>query len=348
MVKSSRRELVRVGEQWSIPQKIEALHSALVNKGPALSFGESSFPDVPAACAVVVPTSGSTGSPRSVALSATSLIASARASHTFLGASLGDRWSLLLPTHHIAGVNVLVRSIELGTKIVGSESTTDFTAIVPTQLHRALLGDSALLEHLKSAKAVLVGGASTSQELLALAIEAGINVVTSYGMSEMSGGCVYNGEPIDGVKIRINDGIIELDGPMKAIGYLGDEPFGDSFFRTSDLGELHNGVLQVLGRVDDQIISGGENISLGAVTDFLNVASEQRFIAVGLSDPEWGQALAIASDGDINEEQLREKLRQKFGVHVTPKRYLSNIELPLTSIGKPDRKKLAEIFGRLR
>lgn len=347
MDKSSRRELLQVGEQWSIPQKIEALHAALMNKGPALSFGETPFTDVPAACAVVVPTSGSTGNPRSVAISASALIASARASHKFLDASLGDRWSLLLPTNHIAGVNVLVRSIELGTKIVGVDSSTDFTAIVPTQLHRALFGDMALLEHLKSAKAVLVGGASTSQELMKSAVSAGINLVTSYGMSEMSGGCVYNGQPLEGVHVRINDGIIELDGPMKAIGYLGENPFGDSFFKTSDLGEISNGTFHIIGRVDDQIISGGENISLGAVTDYLNAGSEKEYIAVGLLDPEWGQALAIASNGEIDEAKIRQKLRDHFGSHVSPKRFLANIELPLTSIGKPDRKKLEEIFGTI-
>jgi len=347
MDKSSRRELLHVGAQWPIPQKIEALYAALRNEGPALSFGESAFTEVPSQCAVVVPTSGSTGRPKSVALSGAALIASARASHKFLGAELGDRWSLLLPTTHIAGVNVLVRSIELGTKIVGIDESADFTAIVPTQLHRALHGDTALLEHLIDAKAVLVGGAATSQDLLNSAGMAGINVVTTYGMSEMSGGCVYNGVPLEGVDIRMSDGIIELNGPMKAIGYLGEDPFGDSFFRTSDLGELNQNLLKVLGRADDQINSGGEKISLGAVTEFLNSGSPQRYVAVGLPDSEWGQALAIASDGEINEEEIRNKLRSHFGSHASPKRFLSQIELPLTSIGKPDREKLIEIFGTI-
>ena len=346
MDKSSRRELLHVGEQWSIPQKIEALYAALRNDGPALAFGESPFSEVPATCAVVIPTSGSTGSPKSVALSAPALLASARASHAYLGAQLGDRWSLLLPTTHIAGVNVLVRSIELGTKIVDVDSSADFTAIVPTQLHRALHGDEKLLKHLVDAKSVLVGGSSTPSELLQSAAMAGINIVTTYGMSEMSGGCIYNGRALDGVKVRVVVGVIELDGPMKAIGYLGEDPFS-GFFRTSDLGELHDGVLHVIGRADDQIISGGEKISLGTITDFLNTGSSQEFVAVGVPDIEWGQALAIASNGVIDEAQIREKLRSAFGLHVTPKRYLGNIELPVTSIGKPDRKKLMEIFGRI-
>jgi O-succinylbenzoic acid--CoA ligase len=347
MDKSSRRELLHVGSEWSIPQKIEALFAALSHDGPALAFGQSSFHEVPAECAVVVPTSGSTGTPKSVALTSTALISSARASHSYLNAQLGDRWSLLLPTTHIAGVNVLVRSIELGTKIVDSNAETDFTAIVPTQLHRALHGDSEMLQHLLTAKAVLVGGAATSPELLEEANTAGINVVTTYGMSEMSGGCVYNGTPLAGVHVNISEGVIELEGPMKAIGYLGEEPFGKKSFRTSDFGELVNGRLNVIGRVDDQIVSGGEKISLDAITQFLNAGGVQEFMAVGLPDAEWGQALAIASDGPIDEEIVRASLTNRFGPHVSPKRYLSHTVLPHTSIGKPDRKKLTEIFGRL-
>jgi O-succinylbenzoic acid--CoA ligase len=352
MDKSSQRDLLHVPQEWSIAQQRQALEAALRGDGPALTWNASDLTHVPAECAVVVATSGSTGNPKYVALPATALIASARASHSYLQAEAGDRWSLLLPTTHIAGINVLVRSIELGSEIVSVDSTADFTAIVPTQLHRALNGDAALLAHLKSAKAVLVGGAATSAALRTSASSAGINLVTTYGMSEMSGGCVYNGTPLVGVDIRIVEGRIELNGPMKAIGYLGNEPFGDKYFITQDAGAMIDGHLVVTGRIDDQIVTGGEKLSLGAVSDFLDGISEangsaQRYIAVGLPDAEWGQALAIASDGLIDEVMVREQLRSQFGNHASPKRFLSNIELPLTSIAKPDRAKLVQIFGRL-
>lgn len=352
MDKSSQRELLHVPQEWSIAQQRQALEAALSGEGPALTWNDSEITHVPADCAIVVATSGSTGSPKYVALSAAALIASARASHSFLKAQSGDCWSLLLPTTHIAGINVLVRAIELGSDLVGVEEKAEFTAIVPTQLHRALNGDTQLLAHLKSAKAVLVGGAATPATLQSSAQEAGINLVTTYGMSEMSGGCVYNGSPLKGVDIKNVDGRIELNGPMKAIGYLGEAPFGDNFFITQDAGAMIDGRLQVIGRIDDQIITGGEKLSLGAVTDFLDALSQesspsQRFIAVGLPDAEWGQALAIASDGPIDESMIREKLRSQFGNHASPKRFLANIELPLTSIAKPDRAKLVQIFGRL-
>jgi O-succinylbenzoic acid--CoA ligase len=347
MDKSSLQPLVSVRPEWSIPQQRDALAAAIEGNGPALSFGESTFTSVPEKCTVVVPTSGSGGKPKSVALTSSALIASATASHKYLSASGADTWSLLLPTNHIAGINVLVRSIELGTAVGDLNSDATFTAIVPTQLHRALTTDTALLEHLQNAKAVLVGGAATSQELINRAGMAGINLVTTYGMSEMSGGCIYNGDLLEGVRIAFDGEIITLDGPMKAIGYLGEAPFGDLFFRTSDAGFMKDGKVSIIGRIDDQIISGGEKISLSAITDFLQEGSTQRFIAVGLPDDEWGEVLAIASDREIDETFIKERLRSKFGPHASPKRFLSSIELPLTSIGKPDRKKLVEFFGRM-
>ena len=347
MDKSSLRPLVSVRPEWSIPQQRDALAAAIEGDGPALSFGESTFTAVPEDCAIVVPTSGSSGTPKSVALSASALMASASASHKYLSASAGDMWSLLLPTNHIAGINVLVRSIQLGTVVGDSASDAAFTAIVPTQLHRALNEDTALLEHLQNAQAVLVGGAATSQELINGAGMAGIHLVTTYGMSEMSGGCIYNGELLEGVRIAFDEEIITLDGPMKAIGYLGEARFGDTFFRTSDSGFMKDGKVIITGRIDDQIISGGEKISLNAITDFLQEGTVQRFMAVGLPDSEWGEVLAIASDGVIDETLLKERLRSKFGAHTSPKRFLSNIELPLTTIGKPDRRQLREIFGRM-
>ena len=137
-------------------------------------------------------------------MSAHALVSSARASNTFIGAKPGDTWSLLLPLTHVAAVNVFVRAFELGTIPVdlrnhdGEYPRVNFTAIVPTQLFRALNGDENLLKHLQSAQKVLVGGAALATGIRNQAIAAGINVVTTYGMSETSGGCVYNGEILEG------------------------------------------------------------------------------------------------------------------------------------------------------
>jgi len=349
MVNKSPRELLQVPSAWSTTHTLEALDAALTGTGPALAFGPTRFTEVDEPIAVVIPTSGSTGSAKEVALTADALLASARASHAYLGAQQGERWSLLVPTHHIAGVNVLVRALELRSDL--SDDDFEYTSIVPTQLFRALQERGQFLLSLQSAKAVLVGGAATSPELLASARESGINVVTTYGMSEMSGGCVYNNEPLPGVEVEIRDsGAIALRGPMQASEYLGSTlklSDDEGWFVTSDAGYLENGKLYVTGRLDDQIISGGEKISLGALDNFLNGSGAMRYMSCAIAHPEWGEQLCLASSEQIDQNAISQLLREKFGNHSVPKLFLSDIELPLTSLSKPDRRQLAERFERI-
>ena len=346
MVNKSPRELFQIPVTWSGTQIMASLEQALDGSGPALAFGPTKYNSVASDIAVVIPTSGSTGAPKEVALSSSALRASAQAAHRFLNASVGDTWSLLLPTNHIAGINVLVRALDLGSSLV--ESNYQFTAIVPTQLYRALHGDAELRSALQSAKAVLVGGAATDDQLLDQATAAGINVVTTYGMSEMSGGCVYNNEPLAGVDVDVReDGRIALRGSMQATSYLGvDEPFADSegWFLTNDAGYMKDGKLFVTGRIDDQIISGGEKISLAAIDAFLNANFENEFISCAIPNPEWGQSLCIAATGTFNREEVKSALREEFGRHAVPKYFLESAQLPRTSLQKPDRQTLAKRF----
>jgi O-succinylbenzoic acid--CoA ligase len=345
------RPVELVSPEWSIPQVAEALYRALSGSGPALAFAPISTQSVSEEIAVIIPTSGSTGQPKEVALTAAALISSARASHTFLGAQIGDRWSLLLPLNHIAGVNVLVRALELGVSVASRNEDAEFTAIVPTQLHRALHGDSELHAHLKNCTAVLVGGAETTDELKQAATDAGINIVTSYGMSEMSGGCVYNGTPLAGVSVKISEhGNIQLQGAMMASGYLNSPELWnatciDGWFTTSDIGEFSDNHLTVLGRSDDQIISGGEKISLGTLEKFLAGAfPHQEFIAFGAPDLEWGTKLIIASNQNMDIEQLRTSVKKELGQHAVPKDFLTLPEIPRTSLGKLDRTSARNIY----
>ena len=343
------RELITVLPEWELPQVMDSLQAALAGTGPALAFAPISRTHVPDDVAVVIPTSGSTGAAKEVAYSATALRASASAALSYLGAESGDIWSLLLPINHIAGVNVLVRALELGSEVLDyrNEVSTNkprLTSVVPTQLHRAVNGDSILLEHLQAAQSVLVGGASTSDALLTQARAAGIIVITTYGMSEMSGGCVYNNQPLPGVDVEVGEsGLIKLRGPMMAFGYLNYPDLwhtatSDGWFTTNDLGTLIDGRLHINGRADDVIISGGEKISLSAVETALNnYFAPQQFIAVGVPDLEWGTKLCIASDSEINLEATREFLRATMGSHASPKAVRTISRLPMRGIGKPDR-----------
>ena len=362
MVNSSQRNVVHATEEWSIPQVTQALFSALRGEGPAVAFGQVNEASVEPEIAVIVATTGSTGSAKSVAISASSLIASARAAHKYLGAKSGQRWSLLLPIDHIAGINVLVRSIELGTATIDNRqignrvgepyTPAEFLSIVPTQLHRALNGDQLLLEHLRAAKKVLVGGAKTNEHLVRDARLQNIEIVTTYGMSEMCGGCVYDGHPLEGVESRITEtGLIQLRGPSMASGYLNapelwQELTKDGWFTTSDLGELSDSHLEILGRSDDQIITGGKKVSLAVVESTASeVFPEINFTAFAVADAEWGEKLCLAADKSFDNDRLRQVLVQRFGPQAAPKEILIVAALPMMGIGKPDRRALEALIA---
>ena len=210
-----------------------------------------------------------------------------------------------------------------------------------------------MLRHLQAAKAVLVGGAALAPEVQIQASAAQINIVTSYGSSETAGGCVYNGTPLDGVEVSITpEKKIALKGAVLATTYLGaqtlwDTNINDGWLITSDSGRIENEKLIVEGRIDDVIISGGENISLSAIEGSLHAHFPHKsFAAFAIKDPQWGDALhvAVAGDGFPSENELNDYLVEKFGAPSKPKGYLYLPELPLIGIGKVDRKKLQELL----
>ncbi|TWP47807.1 AMP-binding protein [Lentzea tibetensis] len=311
--------------------------------------------------ALGVTTSGSTGAPKTVLLSASALLASAEATHARLGGP--GTWLLALPTTHIAGIQVLVRSIVAGTTPVAMDLAAGFrpmgfavdarpvlaapgrhyTALVPTQLARIVAGEGPGLAALRSFDAVLIGGAATPAPLLEHARSLGVRVVTTYGMTETAGGCVYDGVPLDGVEVS-TDGVISLAGPMLALGYLGGPQFG-TWFRTGDLGRFADGRLSVLGRADDVIVTGGANVAPTLVEQALiGVDGVREACVVGVPDEEWGQAVVAAVVGSASEDVLREAVRSLVGREAVPKRLAFVSSLPLRGPGKVDRAAVAASF----
>ncbi|MFJ1996193.1 o-succinylbenzoate--CoA ligase [Streptomyces asiaticus] len=334
---------------------------------------------VPSGTAVVVGTSGSTSEPKGVLLSARALRASAEATHTRLGGP--GRWLLALPAHHVAGVQVLVRSLLAGAEAVVHDLRQGFrperfraagcryTALVPTQIRRLLDAGGPGLAALREFDAVLLGGAGTPEPLLTRAREAGVRVVTTYGMTETAGGCVYDGVPLEGVRVRIGPppegtpgpgagGPIALGGPTLASGYLNRpeltaRSFGDGWFRTDDLGRRReDGRLQVLGRADDVIVTGGVKVSPSVVEQVLR---EQPGVGdacvVGVDDPEWGQIVVAAVTprepgawGKTAMGALKGAVRERLGRAAAPKAIRVVEALPLRGVGKPDRPAVRRLF----
>ncbi|GLZ11956.1 O-succinylbenzoic acid--CoA ligase [Actinomadura sp. NBRC 104425] len=317
---------------------------------------------VPAAAdtAVLIATSGSTGTPKIVELSAAALRHSAAATLARIGARPGDRWLCCLPTSHIAGVQVLVRSLVAGTEpvILPRFDTTAFdaalasgrpphTALVPTQLRRLVDAGTDLAK----VGAIVLGGAPASPALLAQARERGARIHTTYGMSETCGGCVYDGVPLDGVRAKVGaDGRIRLTGPVLFTGYrlrgdLTAAARDGDWYLTPDLGALEpDGRLRVRGRADDVINTGGEKVVAGEVAALLSRHPSVRdVVVVGRPDAEWGErvtAVVVPAGAPPTLDDLRAFVRAAMPAYAAPRELQLVEAIPLLSSGKPDRQAL--------
>ncbi|MBO2460848.1 AMP-binding protein [Actinomadura violacea] len=302
--------------------------------------------------AVLIATSGSTGAPKFVELTAGALRHSAAGTLARIEAAPGDRWLCCLPTSHIAGLQVLVRSLLAGTDpiIAPRFDTAAVTAagpvhisLVPTQLRR-LLDAGADLSGLG---AIVLGGAAAAPGLLAEARDRGGRVFTTYGMSETCGGCVYDGTPLDGMRAELGaDGRIRLAGPSLFTGYRlrPDQTAAvrdGEWFVTQDLGALEDGRLRVRGRIDDVINTGGEKVVAGEVATALSHHPKVRdVVVVGRPDPEWGErvtAVVVPAADPPALPELRAFVRETMPAAAAP-RELELVEaIPLLASGKPDR-----------
>jgi O-succinylbenzoic acid--CoA ligase len=301
---------------------------------------------------LLVQTSGSTGRPKSVVLSRRALRASAEATHDRLGGP--GQWVLDLPPTYVAGLQVLSRSVVAGTEPVlhtGDLASTvaamagprRYVSLVPTQLQRAL-GVPSEVRALARFDAVLVGGGPLRPEIRAAAEGSGIPVVQTYGMAETCGGCVYDGRPLDGVRVRIgDDGEVQLAGPVLFEGYADDPErtaatLHDGWLRTHDLGHLdEHGRLRVLGRTDSMVISGGVNVPAEAVEAMLARHPHVRsVVVVGVPDQEWGERVTAVVEAvdEVALPDLRDLVEPRSwaprAVHTVP-------AVPLLPNGKVDR-----------
>ena len=354
---------------------------------------------------VLFQTSGSTGAPHLVAISQAALDWSAAATHAYLGGP--GRWVLAVPPAHVAGTQVLnrarlARSAGIPSPLVSagrfsvpelvSALQTVFSlppapvyiSLVPTELFTIFNSPDELrlpaLDLLARCSAILVGGAAFDPSLRDDALAHGLPIVTTYGMTETSGGCVYDGIPLPGVSVRLHlpdtdgIGIIELSGPMLADGYLlsVEEPprgvskpqdwstfyteNGTRWFRTSDLGRfLPDGKLEVIGRADDVIVTGGLNIHPHLVEDAVSIAwhtltgREAQVAVTGQPHPKWGQEIVAIIEHpaplpDTQVSDLKAKVRELIGPIATPKQIITTPDLPKLPTGKKDRKSLAKLL----
>ncbi|MGN6474459.1 MAG: AMP-binding protein [Mycobacteriales bacterium] len=313
-------------------------------------------PDQPVAddVALVIATSGSTGRPKGVELTHAALEAANHAAHARIGRAPDDVWLSCLPWHHVGGLQVMLRARRFGIPLVVHErfevarfdaAEATLVSLVPTQLVTLL--DAGV--DLTRFRVVLLGGGPASEPLLERARDAKVPLVTTYGMSETAGGCVYDGRPLDGVEVEVRpDGRIALRGPMVMKGYrlqpeLTAEVFDGGWLVTNDLGRIdESGRLQVLSRADDVIVTGGENVVAGDVaTELRRHPAIADVEVVGIADERWGSRVVAVVVSRVEPPpslaELRDWCRDALPAAAIPQGLAVVAAMPRLSSGKPDR-----------
>ena len=294
---------------------------------------------------LIMQTSGSTGEPKRVELPCEAIIHSARASMTRLGGP--GQWLLALPVNYIAGAMVLARSVLSDTQPVMINTAVPFTAdafvrgaslmegpcrytsLVPAQLRRLVeaIDDAFVFSMLSKFDAILVGGQRPDWADVEQLRSRGVNVVVTYGSTETCGGCIYDGEPLEGVDFKLDGGLISISGSTLA------NDIGE-WFETNDLGEVVDGKLEVIGRADRVIISGGLKVSLERIEQHASeIAGVETAVAVSI-ESQWGESVGLVYSG--SPEASFASLEQSISVAARPAKILRVEKLPMLPSGKPD------------
>ncbi len=309
----------------------------------------------------IVPTSGSSGTPRGVILSPGNVMAAIDASRNRLGNDSGDRWLLTLPLFHVGGLCVAWRSLAAGgsidvhagfdaDRVVESlrSGLVSMASLVPTMLHRILEIDPGPYVGIKG---VLLGGAPATRDLVERGLAGGLPILQTYGMTETCSqvATVEPGEErqslgtagrlLDGFILSFADAEILLDGPAVSPGYV-DEPLRIGPYHTGDLGHVDDeGRLIITGRSDELILTGGENVRPSKVESAIASASGiVHAIVVGVDDDEWGQVVVVILESEgTHIPNVEAAVALGLARHEVPKHWIQVDAIPLLENGKPDR-----------
>jgi O-succinylbenzoic acid--CoA ligase len=301
----------------------------------------------------VIFTSGTSGEPKPVGLTEANHEASALASAWNLGVDPADRWLCCLPLWHVGGLAIPIRSAVYGTTAVLHDGFdagrvraelesggATLVSLVATMLRRLI--DAGLREW-PALRAALVGGGPIPADLVEWASSTGFPLVPTYGMTETASQVVTGHRPLLGVELRIgDDGEILVRGPMVSPGAAGP----DGWLHTGDRGRLDGeGLLHVEGRLDDVIVTGGENVAATEVEEALRSHPAVADAAVvGRPDPEWGEAVTayVVTAGDVSDEDLLAHCRERIARHKVPKAVHRRDALPRNAAGKLLKRALAD------
>ncbi|MGA0078623.1 MAG: AMP-binding protein [Candidatus Nanopelagicales bacterium] len=321
--------------------------------------------------ALAICTSGSTGAPKAVEISQGALIKN----HELVNKKLAGKanWVLAMNPAFIGGFSLLTRGVidegwtyaltETGkfnadtfakvSLMAAEKNPTIRTSLVWAQLMQLVNSDK--LETLKMYDAILVGGSNVESQIFEDLKQAGLKLISTYGMTETCGGVVWDGFALDEVEIRILEkdefgtGRISINSPTNASGYrnsseLNQETFQDSWINTQDLGQLNSETLTVIGRIDDVVISGGTNVSTKAIEAVISTCRGVEEVAVlALDDEVWGALITAVVVGDFDKKEIEQKVVSTLGNAAKPRVIFDALNMPFLPSGKIDLVKLKEL-----
>ena len=303
--------------------------------------------------ALVIASSGSTGSPKGIIHTHSSLLAGAQASASRLQLTADDHWLVCIPVSHVGGFSVITRALHTGAALTLHPSF-DATAIQEASTHgvthTSLVATALSRIDTSLFRTILLGGSSAPNNLPS-------NVITTYGMTETGGGVVYNGMPLDNVEAKIVEGEIHLRCPMLMRAYRDDQAMipNDGWYSTGDMGAINDrGTVSVYGRKTDMIITGGENVWPSVVENCLaSHPTVDEVVVRSAPDATWGQRVVAyvvlndsldASDATLLSN-LREHVKQTLPAFCAPQQVIVLTQIPRTSLGKVDLQALQIING---
>ena len=344
-----RERLLRSVRPAVLIDPTDGTEAALEGASPPMADGD----------ALVVPTSGTTGEPKGMVLTYDALLAHARSVHAQLGVTASDRWLACLPLAHVGGLGVVVRAVLDGIGLdvhhgfdadaVGAAQRAGctLTSLVPTALDR--LGADGW-------RWIVLGGSADP------VTDRPANVIRTWGLTETGGGVVYDGRPLPGVEViaavegdlwvrspTLTRGLRRADGTVVDHRRTrSDDPTSAGWLPTGDGGEVGvDGTVTVHGRLDDMIVTGGENVWPEAVEAVLRRHPAVAEVAVtGRPDPEWGQRVVACvvptpdAAGPPSLAMLRNQVRAELPAWCAPREIHLVRALPRTPTGKVRRSDL--------